>query len=278
MKPFLKWAGNKFAIIERIQAVLPAGRRLLEPFAGSAAVFLNTSFEEAILSDINLDLINLYQHVKVEGAEFIDYCRSFFVPENNQAEQYYAFRQAFNVGAEPRLKAALFLYFNRHGYNGLCRYNNKGAFNVPFGKYTKPYFPQQEMEAFHRKIQGATLLHQDFISTMQMARPGDVIYCDPPYAPLTATANFTGYSSGGFGLAEQEKLAEMARSLAKRDISVIISNHDTMYTQNAYESAQIISFQVRRLISCKGDSRGQASELLALFGGGSAAIAGSLAG
>lgn len=267
MKPFLKWAGNKFAIIERIKAILPAGNRLIEPFAGSAAVFLNTDFSEAILSDINLDLISLYQYLKADGDQFIDYCRSFFVPETNNAESYYQFRQIFNTTSDVKLKAALFLYFNRHGYNGLCRYNNKGEFNVPFGKYTKPYFPTEEMQSFHQKIQGAELLHCDFISTMEMARPGDVIYCDPPYVPLTATANFTGYSSGGFGLKEQEALAEMARMLAKKDISVIISNHDTTYTQNAYESAQIISFQVRRFISCKGESRGQANEMLALFGG-----------
>jgi len=277
MKPFLKWAGNKFAIMQRIKAILPAGNRLIEPFAGSAAVFLNTDFSDAILSDINTDLINLYRYLKEEGEPFIDYCQEFFTPEMNQSERYYALRQEFNGTDDIRLKAALFLYFNRHGYNGLCRYNNKGEFNVPFGKYTKPYFPQEEMVAFHEKIQGAQLLNQGFIDTMAMAKPADVIYCDPPYVPLTATANFTGYSSGGFGLAEQEKLAEMARTLAQKDISVIISNHDTTYTQSAYQSAQIISFQVRRFISCKGDSRGQANEMLALFGA-SADLAESLAG
>ena len=266
MKPFLKWAGNKYAIIQRIKAVLPAGNRLIEPFTGSAAVFLNTEFSEAILSDINLDLINLYRFLKVEGDTFIQYCWTFFQPDTNQAERYYEFRELFNNTDDARLKAALFLYFNRHGYNGLCRYNNKGEFNVPFGKYAKPYFPLDEMRTFHQKIQGAELLHQDFISTMQMARPGDVVYCDPPYVPLTATANFTGYATGGFGLESQEKLAEMARQLAHNGVHVIISNHDTSYTQTVYESAQIISFQVRRFISCKGESRGQANEMLALFG------------
>jgi DNA adenine methylase len=101
---------------------------------------------------------------------------------------------------------------------------------------------------------------------MQAARPGDVIYCDPPYVPLTETANFTGYSSGGFGIKEQEALADMAKTLSKKGISVMISNHDTMFTQTAYESAHIVSFQVRRFISCKGDGRGQANEMLALFG------------
>jgi len=266
MKPFLKWAGNKYAIIERIKAILPPGSRLIEPFAGSSAVFLNTHFDEAILSDINQDLINLYQYLKQDGQKFIGYCSTFFVKETNNADTYYQFRKIFNSTGDMRLRAALFLYFNRHGYNGLCRYNNKGEFNVPFGKYTKPYFPAEEMMQFHHKIQSAQLVHQDFIQTMQMAKPGDVIYCDPPYVPLTETANFTGYSSGGFGIKEQEKLAELAKELSRKGINVVISNHDTHFTQTAYESARIVSFQVRRFISCKGDARGQANEMLALFG------------
>lgn len=266
MKPFLKWAGNKFAIIDRIKTVLPAGERLIEPFAGSAAVFLNTSFEQAILSDVNEDLMDLYQYLQKDGDKFIGYCSTFFVKETNNSNTYYQFRKIFNTTGDPRLKAALFLYFNRHGYNGLCRYNNKGEFNVPFGRYTKPYFPAEEMAQFHQKIQGVTLLKQTFTETMKLARPGDVIYCDPPYVPLTETAKFTSYTSGGFGIQEQEMLADMAKTLSKKGINVVISNHDTIFTQTAYESAKIISFQVRRFISCKGEARGQANEMLALFG------------
>jgi len=266
MKPFLKWAGNKYGIIDRVKAVLPAGGRLIEPFAGSSAVFLNTNFSDAILNDINTDLIELYRYLKQDSERFINYCRTFFVPETNNQETYYQFRSIFNTTGDARLKAALFLYFNRHGYNGLCRYNNKGSFNVPFGKYTKPYFPEQEMRAFHQKIQSATLLNQDFVSVMQLAQPGDVIYCDPPYVPLTETANFTGYASGGFGQREQQQLADLAKQLSRKGVNVVISNHNTTFTQTAYESAKIISFQVQRFISCKGNSRGQASEMLALFG------------
>lgn len=266
MKPFLKWAGNKYGIIQRVKAVLPPGGRLIEPFAGSTAVFLNTDFSEAILNDINTDLMNLYRFLRQDGQLFIGYCRTFFVPETNNPETYYQFRKIFNTTSDIRLKAALFLYFNRHGYNGLCRYNNQGGFNVPFGKYAKPYFPEQEMQAFYEKIQSATLLNQDFLSVMEMAQAGDVIYCDPPYVPLTETANFTSYSRGGFGPKEQQALADMAKTLSKRGVHVVISNHDTTFTQTAYESAKIISFQVQRFISCKGDARGQATEMLALFG------------
>ncbi|HEY9685352.1 MAG TPA: Dam family site-specific DNA-(adenine-N6)-methyltransferase [Coleofasciculaceae cyanobacterium] len=266
MKPFLKWAGNKYAIISRIQSVLPPEGRLIEPFAGSAAVFLNTNYQSALLSDINPHLIELYRYLKKDGNQFIGYCSTFFVPETNNPETYYQFREIFNSTGDMRLKSALFLYFNRHGYNGLCRYNAKGEFNVPFGRYTKPYFPREEMADFHLKIQSAELACQDFTTSMKTARPGDVIYCDPPYVPLTATANFTGYSRGGFGPEEQQQLADLAGTLAKKGVTVVISNHDTIFTQNAYSSARIISFQVRRYISCKGDARGQANEMLALFG------------
>lgn len=265
-KPFLKWAGNKYAIMTRIKAVLPPGRRLIEPFAGSAAVFLNTDFEDAILSDINLDLILLYRYLQKDGAKFIGYCSTFFVKETNNPETYYHFRKIFNTTGDTRLKAALFLYLNRHGYNGLCRYNSKNQFNVPFGRYTKPYFPAVEMAYFHEKVQSAQLVHQDFMLAMQAARPGDVVYCDPPYAPLSETANFTSYTQGGFGVAEQEKLAELAKVLSRKGITVVISNHDTQFTQTVYESAHITSFQVQRFISCNGRGRGQANEILALFG------------
>lgn len=268
MKPFLKWAGNKYAIIDRIQSVLPAGDRLIEPFVGSGAVFLNTAYPVATLSDINPDLIHLYEYLKKDGNRFVGYCSTFFVKETNNADTYYLFRKIFNTTGDIRLKAALFLYLNRHGYNGLCRYNGKGEFNVPFGRYARPYFPAEEMVHFHHKIQSAELKCQDFITTMQSARPGDVIYCDPPYVPLTSTSKFTGYHGETFDVPQQQALADMAKSLAKKGITVVISNHDTVFTQTAYQSAQIMSFKVRRYISCKGDARGQAKEMLALFGTG----------
>ncbi|MBX2861376.1 MAG: Dam family site-specific DNA-(adenine-N6)-methyltransferase [Vampirovibrio sp.] len=277
-KPFLKWAGNKYRIMPEILAQLPTGkghRRLIEPFAGSAAVFLNTGYADNIVADANADLIGVYQHLQSEGEAFIEFCRWFFTPENNCPEQYYEFRSTFNTTTDARLKAALFVYFNRHGYNGLCRYNQKGGFNVPFGKYKTPYFPEKEMKAFVAKVtlkpqsQSPRVVFQvrSFEDTMLMARRGDVVYCDPPYVPLTETANFTTYSSGGFGPAEQEQLAELAKFCRRQGATVLISNHDTPFTQDVYASAKITSLQVRRFISCNGSDRGKAKELLALFAG-----------
>ena len=264
-RPFLKWAGNKYRIIERIQQRLPNGQRLIEPFTGSAAVFLNTDYEQYLLTDNNPDLINLYQHLQQQGMDFIQYCKRFFNGKHNTPELYYKRRDEFNRSSDARKKAALFLYLNRHGYNGLCRYNLKGGFNVPFGRYKQPYFPAEEMLNFHHKAQQAEFRLADFNSVMQQAQKGDVIYCDPPYHPLSASANFTSYSAGGFGETQQRQLAEWAKDCRSREIPVLISNHHTRFTLDVYHEAQLDHFTVRRYISCNGKQRNHAGELLALF-------------
>ncbi|MBI3959871.1 MAG: Dam family site-specific DNA-(adenine-N6)-methyltransferase, partial [Chloroflexi bacterium] len=172
MRTFLKWAGNKQRIVDRIAALLPAGQRLVEPFIGSGAVFLNTDYPAYRLADANGDLIDLYTRLQREGRDFIDFCRSLFVAQNNTPAAFYALRSTFNETSDSRLKSALFLYLNRYGYNGLCRYNASGGFNVPFGRYKKPYFPQVEMEAFWRESQTAQFCRADFVTTIQAARPG----------------------------------------------------------------------------------------------------------
>ncbi|MDQ0190325.1 Dam family site-specific DNA-(adenine-N6)-methyltransferase [Alicyclobacillus cycloheptanicus] len=265
MKPFLKWAGNKYRILHRIQQLLPRGQRLIEPFAGSAAVFLNTTFPQYVLNDANADLMNVYQTLKQYGRVYIQACQSLFKPEHNVAEVYYAYREEFNSTSDSFRKAVLFVYLNRHGYNGLCRYNKDGRFNVPFGRYRNPYFPLEEMLAFHRKAQFADLRCEDFETVMLQARPGDVVYCDPPYVPLSNTANFTSYHASGFGLEQQQRLAQLARTLAEHGIPVLISNHYNEFTRVTYASAAITAFHVPRFISCNGAKRQPAPELLALF-------------
>ena len=264
-RPFLKWAGNKYRILNRIQALLPEGRRLIEPFAGSCALFLNTGYRLNVLNDANADLINLYTTLQDEGDEFIDYVQSFFTARNNNETTYYRTRKVFNETDDPYLKAALFVFMNRHGYNGLCRYNSSGGFNVPFGRYKRPYFPAEEMRFFHKRSTRARFTSECFLTAMRKARRGDIVYCDPPYVPLTRTANFTAYSAGGFGERDQIALAKQAEKLAARGVMVIISNHDTHFTQQAYRNAECTTFPVRRTISCKGAHRGTAEEVLALF-------------
>lgn len=266
-RPFLKWAGNKFRVMDEIHEMLPPeGKRLIEPFAGSAAVFLNTNYQRYLITDSNPDLINLYNHLKKEGNDFIRYCKRYFSAKNNTPERYYYLRDQFNKTTDIRKRSALFVYLNRHGYNGLCRYNAKGGFNVPFGRYKAPYFPQKEMEFFSQKAKYATFQVASFEQTISRAKQGDVVYCDPPYVALSKSANFTSYSSGGFSEDQQIQLVDSATKTAAKGIPVLISNHKTDFTDKIYQPAkQHRYFEVRRYISCNGAKREPAGEVLALF-------------
>ncbi len=267
-KPFLKWAGGKYRCLDQVIRSLPNASRLVEPFVGSGAVFLNAPHTHFLLTDANDDLIALYKHLKQEGTRFIHYCERFFCEANNQSERYYQYRIEFNQSKPgSRRRAALFLYLNRHGYNGLCRYNLSGQYNVPFGRYVKPYFPQKELDIFYQKSQTAEFTKADFKKTFLQTKPGDIVYCDPPYAPLSKTSQFTAYTRQKFGESDQIQLAALAKDTAQKGIPVIISNHDTPFTRDLYHTAHITSFPVRRNISCKGNKRLAVRELIAVFKG-----------
>ena len=145
------------------------------------------------------------------------------------------------------------------------RYNSQGKFNVSFGRYKKPFFPRESLLFCANKLHQAKLVCADFAKTMNSAQVGDVVYCDPPYLPLSATANFTQYNADGFTLAHQQQLAAMAEKLAKQGITVVISNHETAMTHELYRQAKIKTFEVQRFISCVGKNRNKAKEVLAVF-------------
>ena len=264
-RSFLKWPGNKYHCLENLLPLIPATDRLIEPFAGSAAIFMNTNYANYIIAEKNQDLISLFSHLQSEGQKFISSCEEFFVTTNNDREKYMSLREKFNCSTCPRQRAMIFLYLNRHGYNGLCRYNSKGIYNVPFGLYKKPYFPKKEMNIFHEKSKDIQIIYGDFADTFALAMPGDVIYCDPPYSPKTEQSNFTAYTRQSFGIPEQLKLVKLAQDAANKKTTVIISNHDTPETREYYKNAQIHSFGVKRFISCRAEKRIPAKELVAIF-------------
>jgi len=237
----------------------------VDPFVGSASVFLNTNYKSYLLADINPDLINLYRVLKEEKDSFVEYAKGFFVPENNNEERYYELRELFNQTKDIYIKSALFLYLNRHGYNGLCRYNKKNLFNTPFGKYKKPYFPEAELKFFIEKCEKTDVQFfcQDFRKTLDMVKDYDVVYCDPPYIPLSKTSNFTEYFGMNFGIEEHIELAEKAKELAKKGIPVIISNHKSDLLLKCYEGSKIYELNVRRFISCK--NREEVKEIMVVF-------------
>lgn len=265
-RAFLKWAGGKYPLVEDIKKHLPGGDCLIEPFVGAGSVFLNTSYDSYILADINSDLINLYNTVKYRTDAFIQDASAIFTPENNTAEQYYLMRTKFNTSQDPIERSTLFLYLNRHCYNGLCRYNSRGEFNVPFGRYKKPYFPENELLWFAEKAQQALFVTKNYRETLLSATEGSVVYCDPPYAPLSDTANFTAYHTNSFSSIEQQNLAQIAYYLStERKVPVLISNHDTLATREWYHQAKMHIVKVRRTISSNIANRTKVDEILALY-------------
>ena len=265
-RAFLKWAGGKYPLLDDIKRYLPQGDCLIEPFVGAGSVFLNTDFSRYVLADINSDLIDLYNIVKTQPGAYVAAARELFTPQTNSAEVYYQLRQEFNQTREPFRRATLFLYLNRHGYNGLCRYNLRGEFNVPFGRYKRPYFPEAELYHFAEKAQNADFYCESYAESMARADEQSVVYCDPPYAPLSATANFTAYHTNSFSLEQQAHLAALAEGLSKRQIPVLISNHDTALTRIWYKPASKLNVvKVRRSISSNGGTRKKVDELLALY-------------
>tara|TARA_R110002124_G_scaffold65788_5_gene179834 strand:- start:356 stop:1183 length:828 start_codon:yes stop_codon:yes gene_type:complete len=269
-RPFLKWAGNKFRIIDEIIKYLPDNSNydcFVEPFAGTCSVFLNTNYKKNFLADENPDLINLYLYLQKEGDKFIKYCAKFFDDNSNLESTYYENRDIFNNTKSIRKKSALFVYLNRHSYNGLCRYNSKGKFNAPFGRYIKIYFPHETMLKFFEKSQRAEFKCQDFKTTLKdLSDKRSVIYCDPPYLPLSDTAHFTKYSQGNFGLEEHTKLAEMIDVLKNnKDNKIILSNHYIEKYHGLYKNAIIKKLSVPRYISCNTETRKNVDEILVLY-------------
>lgn len=271
----LKWAGGKSRLLKHILPRLGPGSRLIEPMAGSAVVSLNAEgFESYMIGDSNSDLISFYRILTWYTEQVIEEAAKYFQPRFNDALEYNQIRFIFNsfevvLNTKERIdQAAQFLYLNRHGYNGLCRYSRKGGFNVPFGKYSKPYFPGKELAEFARWTldNDVKFFCGDVIDALSFTKPGDWVYLDPPYVPLSATSSFTTYDGTAFDWNAQMRLAEAVRMAAERGAVVLVSNHDTEATRALYASAEVICYNAKRSISCDGKNRKSVGELLAIFG------------
>ena len=266
-RSFLKWAGGKRSslyTIEKEIGYIP--KCLVEPFVGSGTVFLNIDAEKYLLCDLNEDLINLYNVLKEYGIEFIKDCYTYFDPKYNNNDSFYELRNEFNNETTIYKKSILFVYLNRHAFNGLCRYNSSGGFNTPYGKYKSPYFPGKEMVFFNERSKRCNFVCQDFEKTIKSCTEECVIYNDPPYTPLSKTASFVSYNLDGFTIKQHEKLAELAE---KSNNLFLISNHDTEFTRKLYCNADnIITKSINRSISGKIKGRKQVTEILAIYNKG----------
>lgn len=267
MRPaILKWLGGKRNHLPYLQRIFRKVDRevLVEPFVGSAVVFMNTEFKEYVLGDANRDLIELYKYAMVTPEALISEMKPAFA-EGFSKERYLELRDAFNQRDYDVSRAALFVYLNRFGFNGLCRYNQKGIFNVPFGDYTEPSsgprLPENAIFNFAEKASQSTvrLMHAGFNDTISSIKDPErtVIYSDPPYVPLSKTANFVGYTGTGFGCAEQLALAHAHAEHYLRGGAVVLSNSDTAETMKifAHPDSRRFTLKVKRPIAASADSR-----------------------
>ena len=268
--PFLKWAGSKRRLLPQLLPLLPKGRRLIEPFVGAGSVFMGSRFEQYLLADTNPVLMTLYAQLQSDPAALASRAKALFVEANRSTDVYNTLRSQFNDPATPGAeRAALFVYLNKFGFNGLYRVNKRGLMNVPYAHHKAlPGFPLQALERFAQKLGQAQLLCGGFEETMAQAKPGDVVYCDSPFLALDhGRACFTAYDRQGFGMAQQERLATLARELAGQGIPVVISNHDTEEARALYAGATLHTVHAYRSMAACTAARGRVAELVAVFRG-----------
>ncbi|MCK7346511.1 DNA adenine methylase [Enterobacter kobei] len=261
MSTILKWAGNKTDVMPELIKHLPAGLRLVEPFAGSCAVMMATDYPNYLVADINADLINLYKKAAHHSEELIQVAWGFF-SEDNSAEKYYENRLRFNEDTSLTAleRAALFLYLNRHCYRGLCRYNQSGKFNVPYGNYKNPYFPHAEILSFAEKAVRATFICASYDETLAMLQAGDVVYCDPPY-----DGTFSGYHTAGFSDDDQYDLASILVRRSSEGHPIIVSNSDTRLICSFYRKFTLHRISTKRSIGVAAGEGKKAYELIAVL-------------
>jgi DNA adenine methylase len=264
--PFLKWAGGKWAIAAQIERLLPHDTRervYREPFLGGGAMFFHLQPQRAFLSDALIDLVACYQVVQTNVDALVTRLES--LRATHSTEQFYRIRAAFNEQRDaPRVeRAAWLVYLNKTCFNGLFRTNQSGAFNVPVGRFTKPRIvdpPALRLAA--AALARAELTQAHFERVLAEAEPGDVIYFDPPYVPLSKTSSFSGYADGIFSLDDQTRLAGIFRELDARGCLLALSNSDTPEVRELYAGFDVSQIFAPRAISAKVSTRGEVTELL----------------
>lgn len=265
-KPFFKWVGGKTQLLPDLTRLIPVTPgTYYEPFIGGGSSFFYfhslKRFKRAILNDVNPELINCYTMVRDRLPELIDGLTIVAAnPEWNTLPYFLSMRGS--APSDQIGRAVRFLYLLKTCFNGLWRVNQAGKFNTPFGYYKNPTLCDPErLRACSEALQTAELRLGDFSSAIKDAEPGDLVYFDPPYVPVSKTSNFTAYA-GGFGPEQQEALAKAFRDLVDRGVVCVESNSDAPTVRELYQGFQFNVVQARRNINSDGEKRGKINELV----------------
>lgn len=260
MRPIIKWVGGKAGNLEHIRPLMPSMyNRYYEPFLGGGAVLLDLNPKEAIVNDINPELINMYVQVRDNVESIIDYLTYLDNMHETVADPkqyYYNVRTVFNkVNMKSVEQAARFIYLNKHCFNGLYRVNKKGEFNVPFnGKLTGKSFEAEHLREVSKQLQNVVFTYGDFENCLGSAEANDLIFIDSPYAPLTPTS-FVDYTKEGFAYEDHVRLAKAFKELSDRGCYCMLTNHDTPLIRELYKDYNFTEVDVRRSINRNGDNR-----------------------
>ncbi|MGO5095835.1 DNA adenine methylase [Agathobaculum sp. LCP25S3_E8] len=260
--PFVKWAGGKKQLLDRLEAHMPATYgRYYEPFIGGGALLLHLQPERAVINDTNEQLLNVYRQLKTD-AEAVIAAVNALDAKPCDVDRYMETRQAYNAKIQAHELdaecAALMIWINKHCFNGLYRVNSKGLFNVPYNNKQGGV----SIDATNLRNIGLYLrtkdvaIHQgDFEAACADVQPGDFIYFDSPYVPVSETANFTDYTKDGFTLEDHKRLATLYKRLSEQGVKVMLSNNNVPLVHELYSGFTIKEVNVRRAINRDASKR-----------------------
>lgn len=259
-RPFLKWAGGKGQLFSQYQPFFPESFATYhEPFLGGGAIFFRLLPQQARLTDINSELVNVYCCVRDRVEAVI------LLLEQHQrlhsSEYYYKVRA--NPGKTALERAARLIYLNKTCFNGLYRENSKGEFNVPMGRYKAPRVCDPDLlRSVSQALAQTQIEVKSFDAVLDTASSQDFVYFDPPYHPISLTSRFTEYHRYSFHEADQTRLRDAFRQLAERGVKVMLSNSDCELVRNLYKDFQIHTIFASRAINSNAQKRGKITELL----------------
>jgi DNA adenine methylase len=260
--PFVKWAGGKRQLLPQIRERMPQHyNRYFEPFVGGGAVLFDLQPEHALINDINKALINAYKIICENPEEFLRAVKQLDNEmQQNGKEYYYAKREDYNdklMRAEYDVElAALFVFINKHCFNGLYRVNGKGLFNVPYNQSKCASVDEKLIMDISQVLQGVTILDGDFEDACADAQQGDFIFLDSPYAPLNP-ASFESYTKEGFDMESHRRLARLYDDLTAKGCFCMLTNHNTEFINTLYgnKGYKIDVVSVKRLINSDASNR-----------------------
>ena len=268
LQPFTKWTGGKRQLLPVIRELMPKKyNRYFEPFVGGGALFFDLAPKNAVINDFNAELINCYQQIKDNPQELIEILKVH--QEYNSKEYYLDLRSAdrderIDMMSEVQ-RAARILYMLRVDFNGLYRVNSKNQFNVPYGRYKNPKIVDENLVSAistYLNNNQIEIKKGDFEKAVLDVQPGDFVYFDPPYIPLSETSAFTSYTHEGFSYDDQVRLRDTFKELSDTGAYVILSNSSSFLVEELYRDFNIHYVEATRTNGAKSSSRGKISEII----------------